>query len=574
MNHELQRQNAVLMICRVVLLTALLCSGLVIGKLLKQPILASQHFYLLTMAGYALTILYALLHPFWSRHAASACVQVAGDILLITGFVYVTGGIDSPFSLLYFLPVIGASIMLGRAGSMSSASGAWVMYAFLVVLIVYGWIPDLPAMLRAATSGGPPWQAPMTADAMALNKRVAYSLFSHFIGFFTVAHLSSYLSLKLKAAGHELEEKREVLARTQALNKNIIDSITGGIITTDLDGRITFMNRGAEEITGRRLAATEGAGIDAFLAADTGFLDKVRANLDRERRFRFESSILRQDGGTLYLGFSSAILKDQRGEPNGFIFSFQDLTDIKALEEEVRFKDRMAALGQMAAGIAHEIRNPLASMSGSVQILQKSLRPSGEDGELLDIVLRESRRLNQIIKDFLLFARPGRFHAQRADLVAILTDALTLLRNSEEFSPRHTVLTRFEADEIHAPVDANMMKQVFWNLAKNALKAMPEGGALTVSVAREGTSSVAVTFSDEGVGMSQPEIRRAFEPFHTNFDEGTGLGLAVVFRIVQEHHGRVVVRSRVGQGTQVRVVLPAAQGVEVSAGVAGLGVAS
>lgn len=566
MNQALQRQNAVLMICRVVLLTALLCSGLIIGRLLRQPILASQHFYMLTMAGYAMTILYALAHPFWSRRTASACVQVAGDITLITGFVYVTGGIDSPFSLLYFLPVIAASIMLGRAGAMSSASGAWVMYAFLVVLIVYGWIPDLPAALRAATAGSPPWQLPMTADAEALNKRVAYSLFSHFIGFFTVAHLASYLSVKLKAAGDELEEKREVLARTQALNKNIIDSITGGIITTDLAGGITFMNRGAEEITGRRLSSSAGVGIDAFLATEVGFLDKVKLNLDRERRFRFESSVLKGDATTLYLGFSSAVLKDQRGEPTGYIFSFQDLTEIKALEEEVRLKDRMAALGQMAAGIAHEIRNPLAAMSGSVQILQKSLKPAGEEGELLDIVLRESRRLNQIIKDFLLFAKPGSFHPQRADLVAILTDALTLLRNSEEFSPRHSVRTRFEADEIHAHVDANMMKQVFWNLAKNALKAMPDGGALTVVVAREDTSSVAVTFADEGVGMSQPEIRRAFEPFQTNFDEGTGLGLAVVFRIVQEHHGRIRVRSRVGQGTEVRVTLPAAQGVSVAAG--------
>jgi two-component system sensor histidine kinase PilS (NtrC family) len=255
------------------------------------------------------------------------------------------------------------------------------------------------------------------------------------------------------------------------------------------------------------------------------------------------------------------VLKDQNGEPTGFLFSFQDLTEIKALEEEVKLKDRMAALGEMAAGIAHEIRNPLASMSGSVQILKKSLRPNEEEGELLDIVLRESRRLDQIIRDFLLFAKPSRLDPKPHDLVAILGDALTLLRNSEEFDGKHAIRTSFESARMPAFVDADKMKQVFWNLSKNALKAMPEGGTLTVTVRHEGSSSVAVCFADEGIGMTEAEIRRAFEPFRTNFSEGTGLGLAVVFRIVQEHRGRIRVRSRVGRGTEVMVTLPAARAV-------------
>ncbi|HKY32522.1 MAG TPA: ATP-binding protein [Candidatus Polarisedimenticolia bacterium] len=552
MRSELQRQNAVMMIGRAALLAALLVSGLVLGRLLKQPMLASDHFYLLTAAGFALTILYALLHPFWGRHPASASVQVACDILLITGFVQVTGGIDSPFSLLYFLPVIAASIMLGRAGAMSSATGAWLMYAFLVVLIVYGWLPDLPGL--------PAWDAAGPAagvDLVALNKRVVYTLFSHFVGFFTVAHLSSYLSLKLKAAGDELQAGRAALAQVQALNKNIIDSITSGIVTTDPQGRITFMNHGAEAITGRRLEQSEGAPIAAFLGREEGFLTHVAARLDREKRFRFEVSLLRGDGGSVYLGFTSAVLKDQQGEPLGYIFSFQDLTDIKALEEEVRLKDRMAALGEMAAGMAHEIRNPLASMSGSVQILKKSLQPSGEEGELLDIVLRESRRLDGIIRDFLLFARPGRFHPMPHHLGPVLRESLTLLRNSDEFGPGHAIETDLQ-DEAVARVDANMMKQVFWNLAKNALKAMPTGGRLKVTVRREGAGTVLVSFADSGTGMSEADLRRAFQPFHSSFQEGTGLGLAVVFRIVQEHGGRIQVSSRPGRGTEVQVRLPAA----------------
>lgn len=542
------------MICRVVILTALLGSALIIGRLLGQPLLGSRNFYLLVGAGYALTIFYALMHPLWSRHVAAAGVQIAGDILLITGIVHVTGGIDSPFSLLYFLPVIAAGILLGRAGAMTCATGAWMAYAFLVVLIVHGWIPAM----SAGTGGGPIVTAEVT-DVGLVDKRLAFALFSHFLGFFTVAQLASYLAVKLQAAGEELEENREVLAHVQALNKNIIDSITSGIVTTDLNGVITFMNRGGEEITGMRLSGLEGAVLDDLLGPDKGFLGTVRESLERERRVRFDTSIRRADGATRYLGFSSTLLKDQRGEPLGYILSFQDLTEIRALEEEVRLKDRMAALGQMAAGIAHEIRNPLASMSGSVQILKQTLHPEGEEGELLDIVLRESRRLDGIIRDFLLFAKPGRFHPEPADLVPLLSESMRLLRNSEELAGRHQIVTRFETPKVEALVDANMIKQVFWNLAKNALKAMPGGGALTIRGRVENPSTVVISFADEGCGMTEAEIQCAFQPFHTKFSEGTGLGLAVVFRIIQEHGGRIRVKSRKGAGTEVILTLPAAR---------------
>jgi two-component system, NtrC family, sensor histidine kinase PilS len=565
---ELQRQNAVLMVGRALLLMALLASGLIIGRLLGQPLLASDRYYLLTAAGFALTVLYALLHPFWGRSPIASVVQVGGDILLITGFVHATGGIDSPFSLLYFLPVIAASIMLGRAGAISSAGGAWMSYALLVVLIVYGWVPDVTASTLPAA---PSWVA-RSAESVAVDRRVAYALFSHFVGFFTVAYLASYLSMKLRAAGAELEENREVLAKLQALNKNIIDSLSTGIVTTDLQGRITFMNHGAETITGRTVDQTRDMAMTELLGRDAAFLDTVRARLESDRRFRFDIDTHRPDGTAVALGFTSAVLKDQRGESEGLVFSFQDLTEIKALEEEVRLKDHMAALGEMAAGIAHEIRNPLAAMSGSVQILKKTLQPPGEEGELLDIVLRESRRLDGIIRDFLLFARPGRFDPRPADLGPVLRDAITLLRNSEEFKSGHSFELQCDPAAV-ALVDINMMKQVFWNLAKNALKAMPAGGCLRVAAGREGPGSILVSFADTGTGMNEAELRRAFEPFSGSFQVGTGLGLAVVFRIVQEHGGRIRVASRVGRGTEVRLTLPAAPAAQV-AGAAAIGRAS
>jgi len=553
MKRELQRQLVVLMACRAVLLTVLLASGLVIGRLLGQPLLASGYFYLLTGIGYGLTILYALLQPLWSRRRSAGYVQVAGDIILITGFVYVTGGIHSPFSLLYFLPIIAAGIMLGRAGAVSSATGAWMMYAFLAVLLVNGWIHGAPASAWSRDATAEP------ASRAAMDRDVAYGLFSHFLAFFTVAQLSSYLVRKLEAAGDQLEENREVLAKLQALHGNIVGSISSGIITTDAGGKITFMNAGAEEITGRRFQEVVSQPIEVFLLQEDDFIDRVKRELARSRRYRFETSMIRPDGTDLFLGFTSALLKNERGELSGHIFSFQDLTEIKALEEEVRFKDRMAALGEMAAGIAHEIRNPLASMSGSVQILKKTLKTEGEEDELLDIVLRESRRLDGIIRDFLLFTKPKKFDPRPADLVPLLDDALRLLANSEELSQEHQLKKDFDEKGVFAAVDPDLIRQVFWNLAKNGLKAMPGGGTLTVRARNEGSSTASVTFADEGVGMDETEVRRAFQPFHGRFMEGTGLGLSVVFRIVQEHRGRIDVSSRPGQGTEVKVTLPAAE---------------
>ncbi len=544
MNRELQKQISVLMVCRAFLLSALLLSGLLIGRLFHQPLLGSRHYYLLIGVGFGLTILYTLLHPLWSRSRVAASVQTAGDIILVTGFVWVTGGIESPFSLIYFLPIIAAGIMLSRAGAMSAATGAWVMYGFLVVLLVHGWIPNL------TPAGGE------AVDAASMNKRIAYALFSHFLGFFTVAHLASYLSVKLKAAGDELQQKREVLAKVQALNKNIIDSITSGIVTTGLDGRVTFINPGAEEIAGRGLDQSQDAGVASFLGCGDGFVETLNRVLSSDRRHRFETSTSRPDGATIHLGVSAAVLKDQRGHPLGYVFSFQDLTEIKALEDEIRFKDRMAALGEMAAAIAHEIRNPLASMSGSAQLLLKSLRATDEEAELLDIVVRESRRLDGIIRNFLLFERPRRFTPEPVDVVPILQDALRLLENGGELAREHRVSTDFPAGGVRALVDVDQLRQIFWNLSRNALKAMPGGGTLTVRARCEAPDTAAITFADSGVGMTDDEIDRAFLPFQGSFREGTGLGLSVVFRIVQQHRGRIRVNSRPGEGTEVIVTLP------------------
>jgi two-component system, NtrC family, sensor histidine kinase PilS len=538
---ELRRQLDWLMTFRVVIITTLLVCTFVI-ELLYRPLLSLQPFYLLAIATYILTIGYALLSRSLRGVNLQVYLQLAGDLGIVTGFVFVTGGAESPFSFLYLLSIIVGSILLVRRGGFAVATCSWAMYACMVVLIRRGLLPSYP-------------EGAFEGEEIAM-VRLLYLLLAHLVSFFAVAYLSSYLTETLRRTGQELEMRRDDLAQLRDYNDIIIDSMNSGLLTTDQEGRITFANRGAAEITGHTAVSLVGHNIAGVLGQEPPFLWRIRTALEREKRFRFELDYQDARGRPLFLGFTVSVLRERSGVPLGTIFIFQDLTEIRVLEEEVALKKRMAALGEMAAGVAHELRNPLASISGSVQVLKRDLKPRGEAGELMDIVIKESRRLDQIIRDFLLFAKPGRFHPEPADLVAVLKETLSLLENSEERRPHHHVAGQFHPESIPFAFDVNRMKQVFWNLAKNALKAMPDGGTLTVKAGFGPDAHPVVSFADTGIGMSEEDIASNFQPFHGSFPSGTGLGLAIVYRIIEEHGGRIKVRSRRGAGTEVSLHLP------------------
>jgi len=541
---EPQRQIVGLMTYRVVVITTLLISTFII-ELIFHPAVPLRPFYLLGGVTYLLSLLYALVHQRMKESPFFVPLQLAGDLLVVTGLVYVTGGPESPFSFLYLILIITASILLFRRGGMLIASGAWVLYAVLVEATCFRILPLYP---RGDFEG---------ADLS--ERRILYLLFSHLFSFLTVAYLTSHVSEMLRKAGEKLVARENDLEELRAFNEDIIGSMNSGLITTDLTGRITFTNRAACEITGHPAGELAGRPVAEVLGASDSFLNEVHTALERANRFRFEKEFSGRGGACLFLGFTASILRNKEGMPLGFIFIFQDLTEIRVLEEEVGLKKRMAALGEMAAGMAHELRNPLASISGSVQVLKRDLPAGSEQIELMEIILKESRRLDQTIRDFLLFAKPGRFTPECVDLPGILSDSLKLLRNSEEFRPTHQLKTVFHPENIPVVVDSSRMRQVFWNLAKNALKAMPEGGTLTVKALGEVDGQVLVSFSDEGIGMGDTEVARNFQPFHGSFRDGTGLGLAIVYRIIQEHQGRIRVKSRHGAGTEVQILLPKTQ---------------
>jgi len=539
---ELGRQLKWLMAFRVVITTTLLVCVFVI-ELLYRPLLPLKPFYLLAVSTYLLTIGYALLMRMPRRIQAQVYIQMVGDISLLTAFVYLTGGSESPFSFLYLPSIIVGCILLPRRrGGFAVAGWSWIMYACLVLLIHNGILPRHPA--------GP------FEDGAVATVRILYALLAHLVSFIALAYLATHLTENLRRTDQELQMRRDDLADLRAFNDNIIDSINSGLLTTDADGHITFANRAAATISGHVPEALMQRNILDVLQQERPFLWQIHRALEREKRYRFELDYRDAGGRDLFLGFTVSELRARSGTPLGMIFIFQDLTEIRVLEEEVALKKRMAALGEMAAGVAHELRNPLASISGSVQVLRRDLRPRTDAAELMDIVINESKRLDRIIRDFLQFAKPGRFEPETADLARLVRETLSLLENSEEKRPHHRVLMDMPAGTIPAVVDVNRIKQVFWNLAKNALKAMPDGGTLTVKAVQDPDGQSVVVFADTGIGMSEREVAANFQPFHGSFHSGTGLGLTIVYRIVEEHGGRIRVQSRRGSGTQIEIHLP------------------
>ena len=449
-----------LIAARAVVAGTLLLSALAINIILS-PEQSLSPFYILAAAGFLLVLAYASLYGRFHGRLWFSWSQIAGDIAVVSFFVYASGGVHSPMSFLYLLPVITAAVLLPRAGAFITAVTAWVFYLSLVVGTITGFIADYPPG--------------SSADVDISSQFLWYSLVSHLLGFLFAALLSTYLSERLRSAGEELAQRHSDIAKLRALNENIVESITSGLVTTGIEGRITFINPAGCEITRTTEHELHGTDVRELFGFDHGFLSEVRGILDGGRRHRFEKNCILRDGAERFLGFAASVLRDRSGRALGLIFTFQDLTEIMELEREVRLKERMAALGEMAAGMAHELRNPLASISGSVQVLRSEMPAGGEPAELMEIILRESQRLDQAIRDFLTFARPGPFSPAPEDIVRLISDSVRLLKNSREFHIGHRIETHFAAPQIFSQMDVNRAKQVFWNLANNALKAMPSG---------------------------------------------------------------------------------------------------
>ena len=499
--------------------------------------------YALAGATFVATLCYiVLLRVLRRRIELQAYIQFFGDLLLITALVHRVGGIASPFSMLYLIVIAVASTLLRRRAGVIVASVAYVLYASLLLGLYFGWIPPSGPAVESVSI----W-------------RLNYNLATHLFGFYGVALLTSYLAHNVTRAERELVEKSEDLADLQVVHRDIVESITSGLITTDLEGNITSVNRAGQMILGRSEADLVGTSIE-----DSGLLPaqhwaELTAASDGRAKRRSEVAVQR-GGATTYVGFTLSQLADGLGTQRGYIVIFQDLTRWRRLQEEVRMKDRMAAVGELAAGLAHEIGNPLAAISGSVQMLAGAAEPDPGQRKLVDILLKESQRLDRTIKGFLRFARPRERSTVHFDVAHLLAENFELLKNSDEVSERHRLELDLVPESAPLVADPDQVSQIFWNLARNALRAMPEGGTLSV-VGRLLDDVYRLQVKDTGRGMSEEQRANLFHPFHSFFDSGTGIGMAIVYRIVQEHGGHLGVESRPGLGTTITVELPAATAV-------------
>jgi two-component system sensor histidine kinase PilS (NtrC family) len=528
---------------RAAVVTLLL--GLAIVAQINSPgALPIDPFFFLIGLTYALTVVYSLLLRQTEQHHWIIDVQLAVDVTIVSALIHLTGGLTSLFSTLYTLPIIAASAVRSLRGGLTVGVLSAVLFSGLVSAQYLG-TPALPVV-----AGVEVLQPPRVA---------LYTVGLNVFGFIAVAALSGYLSEGLRRAGQKLEQASHRIADLQAFSDYAINSLASGLTTIDLAGNVLTMNRAGEAIVGIPAGESIGQPAQSVLQLPVQFDGMFGLRDARPPLPRVEYLFTREDGRRIELGVSTTVLMTPRGE-SGFVITFQDVTEARRQEREARVQQRLAAVGEMAAGIAHEIRNPLASMSGSIQILRQELPLTEEQTQLMDIVMRESERLNETIRSFLAYARPQRNAAARLDVRTVVTDTATLLQNSPERQEPHRIAVRVPDEPVWCLADESQLRQVVWNLATNGLRAMPGGGTLNLVVQASAESpdagQVTLEVRDEGVGIPADQLEEILHPFRGGFSKGTGLGLSIVHRIVSDYGGELLVTSQEGSGSTVTVKLP------------------
>ena len=494
--------------------------------------------FLVFVVSVGLTAVYFLLSRIFSRSLEiQVRAQFLVDALLITWLVWKTGDLTSPYITLYIV-LIGVSSAFLRPQSTFLMAVVCISF-FLMLSILTGLSVLQPSGAEQSTP------------------RIIQIVSFHTIAFLVVGLLASKLSERL-SSGEQLKEATKILANLQALHERIIESIRSGLITTDLDGNIYTFNAAAAEITGYRADMMRGRSIFSLFGNIKQAIDLSLDGRDLDQLPRFETNLVTPEGFAVRIGYNISPLFSENGERSGLIVTFQDLTDIRSMEESIKRKDRLAAVGRVGAGLAHEIRNPLGAMRGAIQVLESNTPPESVQADLMKIILRESDRLNSIITNFLSYAKPKVGSFSEIDACEAIRDTVKLLRHSPEVKEKHRIKEELPQNPVFVSADSTQLKQVFWNLARNSINAMPEGGEISIKLESVPDNRVQIMFEDSGVGMSPEQVERLFEPFSNSTSGGTGLGLSIVYQIIRDHDGVINVRSFEGEGTVITIVLPRA----------------
>jgi two-component system sensor histidine kinase PilS (NtrC family) len=516
-------------------------------------------FYGTVIFALVATIGYGLIMRRVKRVRRFAVLNLATDIAIVSALVHLSGGSDSPFAFLYLLIGVYGAILLERKGALICAVAGALAYGAVLLAGQRGWLP-----LRTI---GPPDPIPVLLGMWVVNAA----------GVVLVAWLASLLSTELRRAGEALEQRTSDLSRLQTLHERTVESLKSGLLTTDLEGRITSLNSEAARITNQDRAHALGLDVEAVLP---GIRDQLVADAEDSEagssNSRGRMAYRAQDQTLRHLGIGTYVLRDGEAGVEGHVVIFQDVTDVVEMEANLRQSERLAAIGELSASIAHEIRNPLAAISGSIEMLQggrAGQETSVDSAHLMNIALREVDRLDHLISDFLRYARPGPLNLEPVQLQQVIADVLKMF---DAARPDAIEIDLAVEDGLTAFADSGQLRQVLWNLVINAAEAMPDGGRLRVSAralterdSQEGFPTgrrgqeeeeekarwLEIAIADDGSGIPQDTLDRIFDPFFTTKQNGSGLGLATVHRIVESHGGIVRLESELGVGTTVRIRL-------------------
>jgi len=504
----------------------------------------NAHYFLIALI-YFLTFFYVIALNYIKNFPRFAYLQLLLDTTFITAIIYTTGGIESIFSFLYLLNIISGGIILYRRGGMIIASFSSLLYGGFLDLSYYELIKPIG------------YHLPYLQDYQS--SEIFYRILVNVAGFYLVGLLSGFLSEQIRKSRAELKVKQKDIADLEILKENIIQSISSGLVALDEHGKVIAFNRGAERIFGID-------SLDAIQKHINDIIPFVMPYLKLTNPNKFtQLSHKRSHGQQIDLLLNISPLRDQDGSKKGKILVFQDTTRIREMEREVKRMEDLAMLGELAAGIAHEIRNPLASISGSIQVLNDSLSKKAThiNKRLMEIILREVSRLNHLVNDFLQFARPQSIEIEEFDLNQLIMDTLYIFQNSQSWSQNLAVETKFFSP-LKINSDPQQLKQVFWNIFLNTCEAMPKGGFICVSTDKmkglngsgEYIDSVRIKVEDNGPGIDAKVIKDMFKPFSTTKKDGSGLGLAIVRRIVEGLGGKVSGQNLAGGGAAIAIILP------------------
>lgn len=452
-----------------------------------------------------------------------AQIQIVWDLVFVTVLIVLSGGVESLFSFAYLLIIVSASFLLSRRQTVLAASGAVVLFGGLLDLQFFNYLESL-GLYRSVPDG-----------------TFFSTLFVHSVAFFLAAFLSGTLAERWRTSEAQLERKNIDFDELEKMNRTILAHINSGLMLINMSGEIRSFNRAASDITGLSLEEIYGLYAKDIFSdlLDFDLLDGVPMN-------RSEGEFVNKSGETMILGYATTPAKGSQGEKVGTLITFQDLTQFKKIEEELKQADRLAAVGRLAASMAHEIRNPLASISGSIQLLLENKHAQKEDQDLMTIVVNEVDRLNGLLTSFLHFAKP-RPPEKESVLISQLISELIVLLNVDKRFNNIQIETRC-SDKIIINIDIQQIQQILWDLAVNAEEAMEGEGILKFTVVENNPSTIIV--EDSGPGIPVKIRSRIFEPFFSTKEKGTGLGLASVYSVVEAHGGNVSVSQSVLGGAR------------------------